>query len=276
MIGENFNKILIRIKKETRSNRFIDFFVSKIRLLIIFVLSILASIDLKRKLKRCKEVEDYINLSMHYKYSPFKGLLFKVVLKTMQMETEIAKFMKLISSIQPKFIVEIGTARGGTLFLLTKFSNIEAHIISIDLPGGQFGGGYPYPLKFFYKSFKSKNQKLTLIRKNSHSPSTFQKLKKILKTHKLDLLFIDGDHTYKGVKKDFEMYSTLVKKNGIIAFHDIVPHLPELNCQVNKFWNEIKSKYRYEEFIESKDQKICGIGIISLNKNSLFHLNPQP
>jgi hypothetical protein len=37
---------------------------------------------------------------------------------------------------------------------------------------------------------------------------------------KIDLLFIDGDHSYKGVKKDFELYSTILSDNGIIIIHD--------------------------------------------------------
>lgn len=37
---------------------------------------------------------------------------------------------------------------------------------------------------------------------------------------KIDLLFIDGDHTYEGVKKDFDLYSTILSKNGIIIIHD--------------------------------------------------------
>jgi predicted O-methyltransferase YrrM len=44
-----------------------------------------------------------------------------------------------------------------------------------------------------------------------------------LKDNKVDFLFIDADHSYEGVKKDFEMYSPLVRKGGIIAFHDIIP-----------------------------------------------------
>jgi predicted O-methyltransferase YrrM len=40
---------------------------------------------------------------------------------------------------------------------------------------------------------------------------------------RLDFLFIDGDHTYEGVKQDFEMYTPLVRKGGLVAMHDIVP-----------------------------------------------------
>jgi hypothetical protein len=36
----------------------------------------------------------------------------------------------------------------------------------------------------------------------------------------IDLLFIDGDHSYEGVKKDFDLYSKLVSPHGIILIHD--------------------------------------------------------
>lgn len=37
---------------------------------------------------------------------------------------------------------------------------------------------------------------------------------------KIDLLFIDGDHSYEGVKQDFELYSKLLSENGVIVLHD--------------------------------------------------------
>ena len=33
-------------------------------------------------------------------------------------------------------------------------------------------------------------------------------------------MHIDGDHSYEGVKKDFELYSTIMSANGIITIHD--------------------------------------------------------
>jgi len=41
-------------------------------------------------------------------------------------------------------------------------------------------------------------------------------VKKILAGRQVDFLFIDGDHSYEGVKKDFEMYSSLVRKGGVV------------------------------------------------------------
>jgi len=37
---------------------------------------------------------------------------------------------------------------------------------------------------------------------------------------KIDVLFIDGDHSYEGVKSDFELYSTILSEKGIIMLHD--------------------------------------------------------
>ncbi len=39
-------------------------------------------------------------------------------------------------------------------------------------------------------------------------------------TDKFDLIFIDGDHTFEGVKHDFEKFLPFVKDKGIILFHD--------------------------------------------------------
>jgi hypothetical protein len=37
---------------------------------------------------------------------------------------------------------------------------------------------------------------------------------------KIDLLYIDGDHSYDGVKSDFDLYSTILSPNGVIMIHD--------------------------------------------------------
>ncbi len=168
--------------------------------------------------------------------------------------------------IKPKFILEIGTAEGGTLFLKTRIAAEDAIIISVDLPGGKYGGGYQIWKIPFYKSFALPKQKVYLIQANSHNTNTFKKVKTILNKNKLDYLYLDGDHTYEGVKKDFEIYNILVKNQGLIAFHDIVIPDEFPDAGVDKFWNEIKVNYSYKEFVVNWKQGGLGIGILENNK----------
>jgi predicted O-methyltransferase YrrM len=179
-----------------------------------------------------------------------------------QVREEILGLLKVLIQYKPRNILEIGTARGGTLFLFSRIASPDAIIISIDLPGGPFGGGYPVWKIPIYRSFVLPGQKLSLIRGDSHDLRTLKIVEEILGVMKLDFLFIDGDHTYKGVKMDFEMYSPLVGKGGIIAFHDIVPHPPETSCEVSKFWNEIKHSYRHQEIVKDWNQRWAGIGVL--------------
>lgn len=140
------------------------------------------------------------------------------IINSGQIKSEIISLLNEIKMLKPKIIMEIGTARGGTLFLFSQVIPKNAKIISIDLPFGNFGGGYRFWRIPLYKSFTKKGQKMYLVRKNSHDRKTLSKIKEILGKNKIDFLFIDGDHTYVGVKKDFELYNPLVRKGGIIAF----------------------------------------------------------
>ena len=103
---------------------------------------------------------------------------------------------------------------------------------------------------------------IQLLRADSHDFATKDKIREILQGQSLDLLFIDGDHTYEGVKADFEMYEPFVRQGGIIVLHDIVYDRLGTGCCVEKYWNELKHRYQYREFIESTDQHCAGLGLI--------------
>ena len=55
---------------------------------------------------------------------------------------EIEGLYRRIVGHGPRAVLEIGTARGGTLYLWTQAATDDAVIVSIDLPGGPFGGAY--------------------------------------------------------------------------------------------------------------------------------------
>lgn len=189
------------------------------------------------------------------------------LIRPMQIKEEFVELLKVFQEQNPKYIMEIGTANGGTLFSFCKLAKDDATIISLDLPGGKFGegGGYPEWKTPIYQSFKKENQKLYLLKEDSHQQETLEKVKQILGGNPLDFLFIDSDHSYEGVKKDFEMYSPLVKKGGIIAFHDIAKHPVDSEFFVDVFWKEIKNNYKNKELIKNFKQKWAGIDVLFLN-----------
>jgi cephalosporin hydroxylase len=179
--------------------------------------------------------------------------------------SEIIHLTELIAQRRPKTVVEIGTAHGGTLFLWCRQADSTATIVSLDLPGGIHGGGYPYWKSWIYQRFPRGAQKLHLLRGDSHQPEMLARLKKVLPGDgKVDFLFLDGDHTYHGVKTDFEMYSGLVRPGGLIVFHDICKHPESLNCHVDRFWQEIKNERPTREFVHDINQGTCGIGVIEV------------
>lgn len=173
---------------------------------------------------------------------------------------EIREMAKLVSSVKPKVIVEIGTYKGGTLFIWTRTNPQAELVVSIDLPGGQYGGGYDAKREKLYKLFvhDRPQTEMQFIRANSHLQETAEKLKAILKGRMIDFLYIDADHTYTGVKTDFELYSPLVSSGGIIGFHDI--RNMKSNHQVKDFWAEVKQWFEHREILGTETK--TGNGVI--------------
>jgi len=177
-----------------------------------------------------------------------------------QNHNELSRFYLKLLDFRPKNLLEIGTAAGGTLYLWGQAATDDAKMVSLDL---DTGGGYRKCRADLYTSFARDKQQIHLIRDDSHSQTALDRVKSLFADEPIDFLFIDGDHTYEGVKMDFDMYSPLVRPGGIVAFHDICPH-PDLPvCQVDAYWNDIKSQYNHEEIIGTSDEfERLGIGVI--------------
>lgn len=187
-----------------------------------------------------------------------------VSIAPLQIREEIDGLMKVVSDLRPHTVLEIGTASGGTLFLFTRVVAEDAEVISVDLPEGEFGGGYPAWKSRLFKSFALNGQSIQLLRADSHKPETLKAVREVLQDRPVDFLFIDGDHSYEGVRKDFEMYSPLVRNGGIIAFHDVCPGPAENVGGVPDFWREVSVKRGGMDIIKDRNQGGFGIGVLNL------------
>lgn len=120
--------------------------------------------------------------------------------------------------------------------------------------------------RLFSQFKKLKNLTLTFLPGDSHSAAAEELVKSTLGERQIDFLFIDGDHTYEGVKQDFITYSRLVRSGGIIAFHDIRTVRP--GCGVKDFWEEFSLTIPVENRWEFAHQDFgptgAGIGVIKM------------
>lgn len=214
-----------------------------------------AIIQYKSQIKNINGLENLYQFADRFEYK-------KINFKPSQIKEEFIKFLSISSRIKPKIILEIGTADGGTLFLFTRILDPNGIIISVDLSSGNFSRYPDFKLPLF-KSFAIDDQKIILIRGNSHDSNTLNKIKKIINdSSAIDILFIDGDHSYEGVFEDYKKYSKLVNEKGIIAFHDIVPGDPDCVGGVPQFWQELKVNKQVIEIVEDWHHNGCGIGVI--------------
>lgn len=170
-----------------------------------------------------------------------------------QYPNQFSKYLCLLNKYQITSYIEIGCRWGGTFVLTTeylkRFNNITKSVAVdiIDSP---------------VLNYCILNNETQFIKLNSQCDA-FQNY---IKTNYFDLIFIDGDHSYEGVKNDYE----ISKNSGkIFVFHDIVNDV----CPgVVKFWNELKAnesdKYDFFEFTEqytdvwqNTHRQFLGIGV---------------
>ncbi len=197
---------------------------------------------------------------LDFAWSSFMGII-----RPFQFRWELESLVDKVYRPQPpRVVAEIGTCGGGSLFVFTRLATYDALVISIDLPGGPFGGGYPQWRVPLFESFTRAGQKLHLIRADSHAAPTRHHVEGILAGRKIDFLFIDGDHTIEGVSRDFDIYSPFVRSGGAVAFHDVAEHPPASGCRVRDYWNDIRRQYPSCEFIDQPPLHRFGIGVLTM------------
>lgn len=198
----------------------------------------------------------------------------------MQKVAELAPLLALLARRRPLTVVEIGTYRGGGLYGLCRVAHSNGTVVSVDLPGGLFGGGYTDEELHDLRGYGLPGQSLHFLRADSHEAKTRDAVVSRLNGHAIDFLMIDGDHRYEGVRRDFELYSPLVGSHGLIAFHDILPHPQAPLCQVDVLWNAIKYRYRHAEFVDPEEDwgvgQWGGIGVLFLGNRPREATPPEP
>lgn len=172
----------------------------------------------------------------------------------------------LIEAFKPKLIVELGSHRGSSYFAFCQSVaevNYVAKCYAIDTWQGDDHAGaygdevYVEVCKYNeqYGSFSS------LIRKR------FESAVHDFPDASIDLLHIDGLHTYEAVKSDFETWLPKLRPGALVLLHDV--QVKERGFGVHKYWQELINIYEKNYLFHHSH----GLGVIRIGggeKNELL------
>lgn len=171
----------------------------------------------------------------------------------------------LVQFVNPRRIVELGTYWGTSFFSFcqaVKDRGLQTECIAVDTWEGDHNTGsyetdvYETVENIVFQFFKKINVRLL--------KEYFIRAKEHIEDRSIDILHIDGLHTYEAVKNDFETWLPKLSDNGIILFHDIAD-----DCDYGsvKFWKEISSSFPSFSF-----QHSWGLGVLFPKERTLFEL----
>ena len=161
----------------------------------------------------------------------------------------------IIEVVKPSVFVELGTHSGNSYFAFCQsvLSNLlPTKCYAVDTwEGDEHAGFYDNSVYTEVVSYNKSQYDIfsRLLR------MTFDNALSFFSDHSIDLLHIDGLHTYEAVKHDFESWLPKLSHCGVVLFHDI--NVKDRNFGVWKFWEEISTQYPHIAFDHSS-----GLGVL--------------
>lgn len=152
----------------------------------------------------------------------------------------------IVEAIRPKTLVELGTYSGLSFFTFCQSmmeNNIDGTAYAIDTwegeaHTGEYGEDIYQLVDRHARDLYRGISYLMRMRFNEAAPQ--------FDTDSIDLLHIDGLHTYDAVKEDFETWYPKVSPGGIILFHDIEARMNDFG--VRHYWQELQDNYQTFSF----------------------------
>ncbi len=150
----------------------------------------------------------------------------------LQDQEELKWFTKLTMDLGVRRYLEIGSDFGCSMYAVLANSPASSLGVSIDLQ---------------HNNFNTVKEELTTLGYSIHTYTGDSKdvsiIDSVRKLAPYDLILIDGDHTYDGLKSDFDNYHNLAP---VVAIHDTA--LLSSQPDVHRFWEEVRIPHRSLEY----------------------------
>jgi hypothetical protein len=194
-----------------------------------------------------------------------------------QHDEELEPFIGLLRAHGVRSYLEIGARQGDTFArvlegLAAGPARIQVRGVAVDLPGGPWGvTSSEGPLHNCIQVLCARGFDAQMVLGDVAKPSVVETIRKLAP---FDAIFIDADHRYESVQRDFLAFNDLAP---IVAFHDIasggVQH-HGMTADVERFWRELRKHVaelhaggasrgaEFFEFVHKHPTRPMGIGVI--------------
>jgi GT2 family glycosyltransferase len=165
----------------------------------------------------------------------------------------------LVKALRPASVVELGTHSGNSYFAFCQALNAfcpAGRAYAVDTwQGDAHAGHYGEEVYADVASFNAANfgHFSSLIR------STFDDARAYFSEGSVDLLHIDGLHSFEAVKHDFDSWRPTLTARGVVLFHDI--NVRERGFGVWQLWDELRKQYPSFTFDHSSGLGVLGVGV---------------
>jgi O-antigen biosynthesis protein len=163
----------------------------------------------------------------------------------------------VVGSLQPSAVVELGSLSGNSFFAFCQAAmrhHTKTRLTAIDTwQGDEHAGSYGEEIFIDFRRYRDAHfcESTDMLR------CTFDAARPRFASKSIDLLHIDGLHTYEAVRHDFETWLDAMSDRGVVLFHDTAITVGDFG--VWRLWEELSHRYLTFEFKHGN-----GLGVLSV------------